>query len=338
MSSVKCQAVNPAECQDKRCPNKITHMVAQQNQLYLMDSLLKTLDSETDFISWDDYYQTLYSSLDDRELLSETIEEIEIQLHTISEEEDIINKSLIQPYYDKGEWEAIPYGTLSKLEALKEHKDALTDVLHNTEVAYYATFHGNVELKEKIRELKNTYPKDREAIHDSLQLFHEAESFHKKQLIAALIMDGKKKQYGKEINFSSQLKKTPSGEGKETVQEWLKGETVLNDDETVKHDVFLHKRILGFRNYVDLEGLDYDGEWFIVVKDGEGQRMSAKIPEQFPEIFPKVKDLTLFKETLIGKLVVLRRLRKRKLASSVELDMLAEVEYDSKRLSELKQL
>lgn len=334
MSAVKCQARNPLQCEDKYCPNRLGHYIDNQDRFIQLEAQIRK-EAEESF-NWDEYYSSLYSSLTGNSLLGSSMGEAKQRLNVLKEEEDSLNDSIMEPYYENGEWGDVPPEVLSRLGEINEEQARLGDVLTSMNVAYHATFAGNSELKKHIRELKNAHPKDRKAVQDSLKLLHESDNLHKKQIIAALMHDANMAAVDVEISFNRLKPAFSTFEDEVLLKNWKTSSSFSPNGLEVEHSGV--RKILGFRNHVDMNGLTTEGKFFAVERvDGE-QVMTAEVPEKFLTIFPKVRNLTMFKPNLISTMIVLRRLRKRGLATPADLDMLKEVEYNSKRIAEMKQL
>lgn len=328
MSARKCQAVNPLKCSDKFCPSKQKHVMYSRDVLYDLQEEIKT--SDTDVLN-PDYYSALYYELQntDADMLQKTYNMLDEKLVKVADKINLLNRNLLDSYYETGEQTVVSKNDAKKLEKLETLQRKIETQQRDTLIAYYATFEGNSELKETIRELKNTYPKPKDKLQNFLKLFHEADLQHRKQIIAGLILDGEKNQpvetfpltVDKNIHTKNEIKLFNS---------WVE-----------KHPHYEKMKLYGFKNIVDRFGIDVEGEWFTVVPDPEHHDpylVDAVIPEKFLTMFPHVPDLTLFKETTVDRMVVLRRLRKRKLATDDQLDMLKVLEYNSKKIAELKQL
>ena len=302
------------------------------------EELSKTVEAETEGEAWDQYYTNLHYTLTHPQPHSEIIESLKTQLNELNITESLIENGIMNEYYETGETGKVDTETLEKLTQISEEKRELETLLHNTLIEYYATYEGAKELREKIRELKSQYPKNKPLILENMKHFHDSENFHKKQIIAALITDAHKKSSSSEFKLLTEIHKVSSPEGKKKLKQWLKKETKDFLGDEISNALVASTNIVGFRNYVDLESLDYKGKWFTVLNDNGVQFMHAEIPEWFKTTVSTVPDLTLFKEHLVGQLVVLRRLKKRGLASEAELDLLQKIEYNNKMLSEFKKV
>ena len=334
----KCQAVDPMNCRDEKCPNKILHLINIRRSMAAFEDLSKTLEAETEGETWENYYSSLHYTLTHPQPYKEILEELKNELERIIEEEDKLTSSMMDSYYETGKTGDVNPKVLAKLSKLSEKKQETEELIHTTLIEYYASYEGAVELREKIRALKNQYPKPKLLILENMKTFHESENFHKKQILAALLTDAHKKSANKEFKLLTEINKVSNVEDKKYLKQWLKGSTLDALGKKVSNALVASTEIVGFRKHVDMYSLDYNGKWFTVLNDNGVQFNHAEVPAKFTETVSSIPDLTLFKETLVGQLVVLRRLKKRGLASQVELDLLKEIEYNNRRLSDFKKL
>jgi hypothetical protein len=334
----KCQAADPTKCRDEKCPNKLSHLINMRRSMVAFEELSKTLEAETEGENWDDYYSNLLYTLTHPQPYKEILETLTFELDSITEEEKLLESSIMNGYYETGETGNIDPKVLGKLSKLSERKKETQTLINSILIEHYASYEGASELREKIRELKNQYPKPRPAILEHMKYFHDSENFHKKQILAALITDAHKKTVNVEHKLLTELNKITNPEDKKFLKQWLKETTTDYFGDKIHNAAVASSEIVGFRKHVDIDSLDYKGKWFTVLYDEGMQLNHAEVPEKLTTIINTVPDLTLFKETLVGELVVLRRLKKRGLASQTELDLLKKVEYNNRRLAEFKKL
>jgi hypothetical protein len=328
MVARKCQAINPMKCRDTKCPNRVQHLIHTRDVLFSVEQMMKNNDSET--VLEDSYYEALTYDLINHDPLMYNQSDIVYvnKIKTLQEKIDIIENEFLEKYYAEGEYSHISGNKLAKLNSLAEEKHKLEQQHHELFVSHLAQYEGNKALREEIREMKNKYPKPKIEISKSLNLLHQAEIYHRKQIIAALLLDDIKSKtkdtYSLQV-FTEGLSKKDL----KIYHEWL----------DCVGDEYVNRNIHGFKLNVDRFGLDLNGEWWVVEPNSEGaHEVTVSVPERFPSIFPQIPNLTSFKETTINRMVVLRRKAKRKIITDSELDMLNRLEYNSRKIAELKQL
>lgn len=328
MVARKCQAVNPIKCRDIKCPNRFNHLIHTRDILFSIEQMMRSSESEATLE--ESYYEALMYDLINHD--SEVYEQSNIvyieRIRSIQTKIDAIEKEFLEKYYTNGEYSSINSETLTKLNVLTEEKHKLEQQQHELFVSHLAQYEGNKNLRSEIRELKNLYPKPKSEINKNLNLLHQSEIYHRKQIIAALLLDDVKNKtkdtYSLQF-FSESLNKKDL----KIYNEWLE----------CVGDEYVNKNIHGFTLNVDRFGLDVNGEWWIVEPNSEQlHEKTIVVPERFPSMFPQIPNLTPFKELTVNRMIVLRRKAKRKIISDPEVDMLNRLEYNSRKIAELKQL
>jgi hypothetical protein len=328
MVARKCQAENPVKCRDKKCPNRVKHLVHTRDVLFSMENLYKTSLSEN--ILEEAYFEALVYDLKNNNsvLFHDSDKIFAHKILQIDSKIDAIEDSFLNKYYETGHHKEMDSKSLERINALTEEKRKMSEQRHSLLISYLSQYEGNSRLKEEIRELKNKYPKPKLEISNKLKLLHEADIYHRKQIIAALLLDEVKRDSKEEYSLNILSDGVPTNYIK-LYNSWVEKVGKEYDKKTVR----------GFQLKVDRFGLDVNGEWWLVEPDENGSNTTKVIvPEKFTTIFPQVPDLTLFKETVINQMIVLRRKAKRKIISTSEVDMLKNLEYNSRKIAELKQL
>lgn len=328
MVARKCQAVNPMKCRDEKCPNRVKHLMHTRDVLFSMEQMIKKNIDET--VLEDSYYEALmYDLMNNNSEMFNTANTIYVdKIKNIQTKIDVIENEFLEKYYTTGEHGEMVNTKLVRLNMLTEEKRKLEQQHHELMVSHLAQYDGNKILRSEIRELKNRYPKPKFEITKSLKLLHEADIYHRKQIIAALLLDDIKNKT--EELFSLQVfVEDLSKKDLKIYNEWL---------DCVGED-YVNKNIHGFQLNVDRFGLDLNGEWWAVEPDSDGSHATtAVVPDSFPAMFPQIPNLTSFKQLTINRMVVLRRRAKRKIISDTEVDILNRLEYNSRKIAELKQL